>query len=148
MTGKTQAGADTAVGFEPGTTTYADCSLCAMTMVRESDSKSVHNGGTVRDYRASLLYWRSASSPRACGQLYVYTSNGPGANFRFCRGSVRNDESGLSLARIVIRDGGRGFDQAFHRLAGELSDEVEVLVKVQYGQSGEFSSRGDDQIRY
>jgi hypothetical protein len=33
-------------------------------------------------------------------------------------------------------------------LAGDLSDEVEVLVKVQYGQSSEFSSRGDDEIRY
>jgi len=62
--------------------------------------------------------------------------------------AVRNDKSGLSLARIVIQGGGRGFDQAFHGLAGELSDEVEVLIKVQYGQPGEFSSRGDDQIRY
>lgn len=42
---------------------------------------------------------------------------------------------------------GRRFDHAFHRLAGELSDEVEVLAKVQYGLSSEFSSRGDE-IRY
>jgi hypothetical protein len=62
--------------------------------------------------------------------------------------AVRDDESRLSVARIVIQGGRRGFGQAFHGLAGDLSDEVEVLGKVQYGQFGQFSSRGDDQIRY
>jgi len=62
--------------------------------------------------------------------------------------AVRDDESGLSVARLVIQRGRRGFGQAFHGLTGDLSHEVEVLVKVQYSQSGEFSSRGDDQIRY
>src|SRR5579863_2874476 len=62
--------------------------------------------------------------------------------------AVRDCESGLSVARIVLQGGGRGFGQAFRGLAGDLGDEVEVLVQVQYGQPGEFSSRGDDQIRY
>jgi hypothetical protein len=41
-----------------------------------------------------------------------------------------------------------GHVQAFHRLAGDLGDEVEVLILVQHGQPGEFSSRGDNQVRY
>jgi hypothetical protein len=57
-------------------------------------------------------------------------------------------KSGLGPARVVIHDRGRADVQAFCGLTGDLGDEVEVLIEVQYGQSGEFSSRGDDQIRY
>jgi hypothetical protein len=39
-------------------------------------------------------------------------------------------------------------DQPFHGLTGDVGDEVEVLIEVQYGQPGEFSGRGDDQVRY
>jgi hypothetical protein len=38
--------------------------------------------------------------------------------------------------------------QAFQGLAGDLGDEVEVLVEVQHRQPGEFSGRRDDQIGY
>jgi hypothetical protein len=87
----------------------------------------------------------------ACGNIHKafprkrYWSKTPEAHPHL---TVRNDKSGPSLARIVIQGGGREFDQTFHGLASDLSDEVEVFIKVQYGQSGEFSSRGDDQIRY
>jgi hypothetical protein len=57
--------------------------------------------------------------------------------------AAARDESGLGLASFVIRGGGRGYVQAFHGLAGDLSDEVKALIEVQDGQSGEFSSRGD-----
>jgi hypothetical protein len=57
-------------------------------------------------------------------------------------------KSCLGLARVVVHDGGRGYVQAFHWLTGDLGDEVEVLIKVQHRQPGEFSSRSDDQIRY
>ena len=56
-------------------------------------------------------------------------------------------KSCLGPARIVIRCG-RADVQAFHGLTGDLGDEVEVLIEVQYGQPGEFGGRGDDQIRY
>lgn len=58
------------------------------------------------------------------------------------------DESSLSLVRTVVRDDGRGYVQVFHGLTGDLRDEIKVLIEVQYGQPGEFSSRSDDQIRY
>ena len=60
--------------------------------------------------------------------------------------AVRN-QSSPSLARIVIGGCRRGHGQAFHGLTGDLGDEVEVLIEVQYGQPGEFSGRRDDQIR-
>ena len=44
--------------------------------------------------------------------------------------------------------GGSLHVQALDGLAGDLSDEVEVLIEVQYRQSGQFGSCGDDQIRY
>ena len=124
--------------------------FCAPSRRPSVASASRQNGGYVSGSRAL----DAARLPRQCG-LDAMSGRSACINMhrRFYCGTrasaaVRNDESGLSLARSVIRDRGRGFDQAFHRLAGELSDEVEVLVKVQYGQSGEFSSRGDDQIRY
>jgi hypothetical protein len=61
--------------------------------------------------------------------------------------ALSGKKSCLGPARIVIHDRGRADVQAFHRLTGDLADEVEVLIEVQYGQPGEFSSRGDDQIR-
>lgn len=37
--------------------------------------------------------------------------------------------------------------EALDRLAGDIRDDLEILVEVQHGQSGEFGRGGDDQIR-
>lgn len=37
--------------------------------------------------------------------------------------------------------------EAFDGLAGDLGDDLEVLVDVQNGQSGELGGRGDYQVR-
>jgi hypothetical protein len=49
------------------------------------------------------------------------------------------------LVCVVTHDGGLAHVQALHGLAGDLSDEVEVLINVQNRQPSEFSSRSDDQ---
>jgi hypothetical protein len=38
--------------------------------------------------------------------------------------------------------------ESFHGLAGEFSDEVEVLVEVQDRQAGEFGGRRDQEVGY
>ena len=42
---------------------------------------------------------------------------------------------------------GSGCGEAFHWLACDLGDDVEVLVEVQDGESGELCGGGDDQVR-
>jgi hypothetical protein len=64
------------------------------------------------------------------------------------RRTVAWEASSLGLACIVTDDGGLAHGQALHGLAGDLSDEVEVLIEVHYRQPGEFSRRGDDQTGY
>jgi hypothetical protein len=62
--------------------------------------------------------------------------------------AVREGKSCPGLPRIVVHGGGCGYIQALHGLTRDLGDEIEVLIEVQHGESGEFSSRGDDQVRY
>lgn len=97
-------------------------------------------------------YAGAAALPRAAGTgswtVYRADAAGTGRARKLRAHAAVRSESGLSLARSVIGDGGRGHGQAFHGLTGDLGDEVEVLIDVQDGQPGEFSGRGDDQIRY
>ena len=37
--------------------------------------------------------------------------------------------------------------QSFDPLGSNVRDQIEILVQLQHGQSGQFSGRGDDQIR-
>ena len=59
----------------------------------------------------------------------------------------RTARNSPSTSPSIHRPFALGHAQAFHWLTGDLGDEVEVLIDVQYGQPGEFSRRGDDQIR-
>jgi len=54
--------------------------------------------------------------------------------------------SRFGLICAVTRGLGLVHVQALHGLAGDLSDEVEVLIEVQHRQPGEFRSRSNDQI--
>ena len=75
-----------------------------------------------------------------------------------CLGPPRNRSGALSC--MSGKDGALGLVctaihfsacfhvQALHGLAGDLCDEVKVHVQVQHRQSGQFTSRGDDEIRY
>jgi len=42
---------------------------------------------------------------------------------------------------------GSGDAEALGGLPGNLGDELEVLVQVQHGQTGQFRGRGDNQVR-
>jgi hypothetical protein len=85
-----------------------------------------------------MAYWMVACSV----YLYIAILGGEYPHL-----PLSGKKSDLGPARIVIRRG-RANVQAFHGLTGDPGDEVEVLIEVQYGQPGEFSSSGDDQIRY
>ena len=45
----------------------------------------------------------------------------------------------------AAKDSGDG--EPFGGLAGDTGDEVEVLVEVEHGKSGEFRGCGDDEVR-
>jgi len=114
----------------------------------DHEHRSEHIGGSARGYLADFAslaaqQWSNAQAARSVCLCIGVLGGRTVPDLPLSVYDLR-----LGLVCTVIRDSGLVHVQAFHGLAGDLSDEVEVLIEVQHGQAGEFGSRGDDQIWY